>query len=194
LNSHQTTVSFHKLKTQLAFSDFKESICQIFETLYDQDAIESRPGKPYEFPDGYNSIFGSERFIYPEVMFQPQRSFVGMSERTKPDKDWVSIHQLALDATNECDVELRPQLLSNIVVTGGNTLFPGFIDRLTQELSASAHGQRIKLTSPVSSSERRYSSWLGGSILASLGTFHPLWLSRVEYQENGGSILDKKFG
>lgn len=30
--------------------------------------------------------------------------------------------------------------------------------------------------------ERRYGGWLGGSILASLGTFHQLWISREEWQ------------
>lgn len=33
--------------------------------------------------------------------------------------------------------------------------------------------------------ERQYSAWIGGSILASLGTFHQLWISRAEYQVSG---------
>lgn len=194
LNSNQATASFHKLKVRMAFSDFKESTCQIFETVYDQEALDSRPGKPHEFADGYNGIFGSERFIYPEVIFQPQRTFTGMSEKTTSNEEWLGLHQLAIESVNDCDVELRSQLLSNVIVTGGNTLFPGFTDRLSIELSSSAYGQRVKITPPSSNSERRFSSWLGGSILASLGTFHPLWLSCSEYLENGASILDKKFG
>ncbi len=30
--------------------------------------------------------------------------------------------------------------------------------------------------------ERRYAAWLGGSILASLGTFHQLWISKQEWE------------
>ncbi|MHA2271185.1 MAG: actin, cytoplasmic 2, partial [Candidatus Hodarchaeales archaeon] len=37
--------------------------------------------------------------------------------------------------------------------------------------------------------ERRYSVWIGGSILASLKTFQRLWVSRKEYQEQGAGVI-----
>ena len=40
----------------------------------------------------------------------------------------------------------------------------------------------MKLHSPGNPTERRYGAWLGGSILASLGTFHQLWISKEEWQ------------
>lgn len=40
--------------------------------------------------------------------------------------------------------------------------------------------------------ERKYSAWIGGSILASLGTFQQMWVSKAEYDENGASISDRK--
>jgi actin-like protein 6A len=40
--------------------------------------------------------------------------------------------------------------------------------------------------------ERKSSSWLGGSILASLGTFNQLWISKKEYEEVGSSIIETK--
>ncbi|KAJ9079069.1 NuA4 histone acetyltransferase subunit, variant 2 [Entomophthora muscae] len=127
------TESYHKAKLQMAVSEFKESTCQVFETLYDKDQVASRPGKPYEFHDGFNTIFGSERYKFPEVLFQPDL-LSGQSS------DFMGLHHLALDSVASCDVELRPHLLSNIVATGGTTLFPGFIDRLSVELASSAYG------------------------------------------------------
>lgn len=48
---------------------------------------------------------------------------------------------------------------------------------------------KIKLHSPGNAIERRYSSWLGGSILASLGTFHQLWVSKEEFTEHGKEVV-----
>ena len=41
--------------------------------------------------------------------------------------------------------------------------------------------------------ERKYSVWIGGSILASLSTFQQMWISKQEYDESGPSIVDRKF-
>ena len=40
--------------------------------------------------------------------------------------------------------------------------------------------------------ERRFGSWIGGSILASLGSFQQMWISKHEYEENGKSQVDRK--
>ena len=40
--------------------------------------------------------------------------------------------------------------------------------------------------------ERKYSAWIGGSILASLETFHKMWITKEEYDESGPSIVHKK--
>lgn len=40
--------------------------------------------------------------------------------------------------------------------------------------------------------DRRYPSWIGGSILASLGSFQQMWISKQEYEENGPSIVERK--
>jgi actin-related protein 4 len=40
--------------------------------------------------------------------------------------------------------------------------------------------------------ERKYAAWIGGSILASLGSFHQLWISKKEYEEHGANIVEKR--
>ena len=40
--------------------------------------------------------------------------------------------------------------------------------------------------------ERKYSVWIGGSILASLSTFQQMWISKQEYDESGPSIVHRK--
>jgi len=40
--------------------------------------------------------------------------------------------------------------------------------------------------------ERRFSVWLGGSILGSLGSFHQMWMSKAEYDEHGPALIHRK--
>ncbi|MFQ6633091.1 hypothetical protein Gotur_011881 [Gossypium turneri] len=48
---------------------------------------------------------------------------------------------------------------------------------------------KIKVVAPP---ERKYSVWIGGSILASLSTFQQMWISKGEYDESGPSIVHRK--
>ena len=69
-----------------------------------------------------------------------------------------------------CDIDLRPALYGSVVVTGGNTLIQGFTERLDRDLRAKTPAtMRCKLIAANGVQERRFGSWIGGSILASLG-------------------------
>ena len=82
--------------------------------------------------------------------------------------------------------DITPHLYGNTVLAGGTTLMRGFQNRLTHEVEASlshtawAEGFRV-----CASSDRQYSAWIGGSILASLPTFQDFWVSRADWEENG---------
>ncbi|CAK7268519.1 Actin-related protein 4 [Sporothrix epigloea] len=103
-----------------------------------------------------------------------------------------TIPELVRAAVNSVDVDLRPLLLGNVVVTGSSSLLNGFNDRLNNELTAMWPGIKIKIHAAGLTSERRFGAWIGGSILASLGTFHQMWISRAEYDENGADIVEKR--
>ena len=101
-------------------------------------------------------------------------------------------HELLARCVASCDVDLRPALWNNIILTGGSTLFPSFPDRMYYELNQANLGSKIKLIPPNSIIERKFSTWIGGSILASLGTFQQMWISRHEYEEQGKLIVEKR--
>ena len=66
-------------------------------------------------------------------------------------------------------MDLRKSLFGNIVLSGGSTLTKGFGDRLLHEVQRLAvKDMKIKIFAPP---ERKYSTWIGGSILAGLSTF-----------------------
>ncbi|VDN00021.1 unnamed protein product, partial [Onchocerca ochengi] len=89
-----------------------------------------------------------------------------------------------------CEIDLRKNLYSNIVLSGGSTMFTGFGDRLLAETRRLAPKDvKIRISAPQ---ERLYGTWIGGSILASLDTFKKMWVSKKEYEDEGKKVLHRK--
>ena len=134
----------------------------------------------YELPDGQVITIGAERFRCPEVLFQP--SFIGLEQD--------GIHRLTFQSIMKCDVDIRKDLYNNIVMSGGTTMFNGVAERMQKEVKLLApDSMTIKIIAPP---ERKYSVWIGGSILSSLSTFEEMWISKNEYDEAGPSIVHRK--
>ncbi|AET40706.1 Arp4p Ecym_6330 [Eremothecium cymbalariae DBVPG len=89
------------------------------------------------------------------------------------------------------DVDLRTTLAHNVVITGGSSSIPGLTDRILAELNKSLPALKFRMLTSGQAREKQYQSWLGGSILASLGTFHQLWVGKQEYAEVGADRLLK---
>jgi actin-related protein len=146
-----------------------------------QKASESQEiEQNYELPDGNVITIGNERFRAPEVLFQP--NFIGM--------EGDGIHKLTHNSIMKCDVDIRRDLWANLVCSGGTTMFDGLADRLKKEVEDLApSGNTIKVIAPP---ERKYSVWIGGSILSSLSTFEEMWVTSAEYDESGPGIVHRK--
>jgi actin-related protein len=100
------------------------------------------------------------------------------------------IHETTFDSIMKCDVDIRKDLYANIVLSGGTTMLPGFAERMQKEMTSLAPAaMKIKVIAPP---ERKYSVWIGGSILASLSTSKSKWISKQEYDESGPSIVHRK--
>ena len=98
--------------------------------------------------------------------------------------------KFAEDVKIQSAKELIDVLYGNIVLCGGSSMYEGMADRLKKEMTSLVPEQQtIKIIAPP---ERKYSEWIGGSILASLSTFDQMWISKDEYEENGPSILHTK--
>jgi actin-related protein len=90
----------------------------------------------------------------------------------------------------KCDLDIRKDLYGNIVMSGGTTMYAGISDRMQKEITALApSSMKVKIVAPP---ERKYSVWIGGSILASLSTFQQMWISKQEYDESGPSLVHRK--
>ena len=112
----------------------------------------------------------------------------------KPEVNIRGISQLISHTLSNIDIDLRASLANNIIVTGGVSLISQLTERLYLELSNNNPGLKIRLHAVGNSTERINQAWIGGSVLASLGTFHQMWVTKEEYNEVGvDRILNQRF-
>ena len=175
--------SFNTTAERAMVRHIKEKLCNVaFD--YDEEikkaSFSTENEKSYELPDGQVITLGNERFRCPEAFFRP--SLLKMESE--------GVHSYLFDSICKSNVDIRKNLYSNLILSGGNTLFPGIQERLQKELTKLAPSSTIiKIIAPP---ERKYSVWIGGSILASLSTFQQMWISKEEYNESGPEIVHRK--
>lgn len=173
----------HTVTYSEVLRDAKEQRCHV-AVDFEQELQEINAGShlqtSYELPDGDMITIGDAKIRCPEAMFQP--SLLGMES--------AGVHELVHAAIMKCHENMRKFMYSNIVLAGGNTMFDGFSDRLANEMKALAGpDMKPKIIAPP---ERKYSPWIGASILGSLSTYPGMWIAKKEYEEYGPNIVHRK--
>lgn len=194
--------SFRQFQEERVLTEFKESVVNVWtgpgrlgghsqQGGTNIDVAKQHPGKPFEMPDGWNQMFPAlDRYRAIEGIFDHKMAL--SDAQNPPPSAGQTITALISSSLSQVDVDLRPHLLGNIVITGASTWYAGFTDRLQQELQVAYPGVRVRMVASGQMVERKFGSWIGGSILASLGTFHQLWISKKEYDEHGPGIVEKR--
>jgi len=178
----------HYHETQ-QYEDFKVHILQASDRKLRETEARNYPSKHYEFPSGFHVDFGYYRFQLAEYLFEP-----GQIPGIQGNNAMLGLPNLIQQAARMCDADMRTQLFNNIMITGSGSLLPGLAERMNSEVQLSI-GARTKVIQPSvhpMMNERKFSSWIGGSILGSLGAFHHMWITSEEWSQQGASVFDKK--
>ncbi|OBA15667.1 uncharacterized protein OGAPODRAFT_100386 [Ogataea polymorpha] len=200
--SETTTAQFEERKYDFevsgSFLEYSKLriLQEMKETLLncmDDDSEETQEAKEaddevrwFELPDGISVPFSKkDRTILSNSLFNKDKPEEDSAEAQKG----FGLLKLVQTVLDRLDIDLKPQLANNIVLVGSTSLVPGLSAKLHSELSLANPSLKIRIHASGNTIERRYASWVGGSILSSLGTFHQLWVSKGELDAVGAERL-----
>ncbi|KAJ3105700.1 Arp2/3 complex subunit, actin nucleation center [Phlyctochytrium planicorne] len=175
----------------------KEKLCYVGYDLQLEQKLATETTvtvEAYTLPDGRVIKVGSERFEAPEALFQPHLV----------DVDSPGVADLLFGVIQSADLDIRSELYSKIVLSGGTSMFPGLPSRLEKELkqryldkvlkgdASRLKGFKLRVEDPPN---RKHMVFAGGSVFGN--TFKnrdQVWLTKAEWMEKGARVLDEKFG
>lgn len=157
------------------------------EYVLQMGGVHAKSGQAWEIDVGY------ERFLAPEIFFQPE---IYSSDYITPLPDLVD------RCIWSCPIDTRRALYSNIVLSGGSTMFKGFgkrikrdVKRLVDRRQAASEAQSGNLMKAnevtvevLTHQMQRYAVWFGGSVLASTPGFYQSCHTKADYEEYGPNI------
>jgi len=167
--------------------EFRKYDADPYKYFQRYDGEHSVTGRQYSIDVGY------ERFLAPEVFFNPEIY----------SSDFLTPLPIVVDDTiQQSPIDVRRGLYKNIVLSGGSTMFKDFGRRLQQDLkilvdrriqsSETVSGALMKSSGVdvqvISHKRQRYAVWYGGSLLASLPDFYSFCHTKAQYEEIGPSI------
>uniref|UniRef100_A0A8C1SGM0 Actin-related protein 6 n=1 Tax=Cyprinus carpio TaxID=7962 RepID=A0A8C1SGM0_CYPCA len=177
----------HVMDETYVINQVKEDVCYVSQDFYkDMEIGFCKPREEMNFTGKYKTgeqilRLTNERFAVPEMLFHP--SDIGIQE--------MGIPEALVNSINNMPEEMQPHFYKNIVLTGGNALFPGYRDRVYKEVRALAPVE-YQVSVVLPQNPICY-PWEGGKLLAENPDFEEMVVTREDYEENGHYVCEEKF-
>ena len=172
--------------------EIKHKYCFV-PTKLNKEYTSTNSVQSHTLPDGSELKLDPEICAVGELLFQP---FEDSREPTDVFHNGLDLAVNTHEAVTRCNSlrqRDRKEMFNNIVLAGGNTLFPGVKERFVKELQSLVPQMFSSSVTVTAAYGGQMSAWNGGAFLASLSTFEGLSLLRKEYEEHGSQIVHKKF-
>ena len=114
-----------------------------------------------------------------------------MLKNIKLEDDICNIAEECFNSIQKCDYDIRKDLYNNIVLSGGTSMFNELPGRFEKKIKAFAPESMKKEVKVIASPERKFFTWIGGSILSNISTFESQWVNKSEFEESGVDIFIK---
>jgi len=187
--------------------DMKETACVMPEVTLNEELAAKMPAVTYELPDGTVVQLGLERYKVPERLMAPVANAAAAppgsgdelgGQQTGEGAEGseggaTALHTMIHQSISKCHVDIRRDMCKSILLTGGGSLFHYMPERLNYELVQLVPASFKVQFLACEPTQRKFGSWMGGSILASLGSFQQMWLSKAEYLEHGADVVERRF-
>ena len=168
--------------------ELKEKYCFISNDIESDRKLERQTtfyNSYHLLPDNTRIRISDEKFEAPEILFNP--FLIG--------KEYDGIPYMIMKSINKCPIDCRLGLYSGIVLSGANTLFPGFASRIENEIKKIykqtalklAKDKKIKINiNVIDSPKRKFSVFIGASVIANhynTPDNDDYWITREEWLE-----------
>jgi len=154
---------------------------EIGEVSVDENISNNKDiNKKYMLPDDNEIDVGEERFLAPEILFNPMLK----------EYEYPGLPEILSESINKVNVDLKKQLYNSILLCGGNMKMKGMKERIHKELKKnSPKNIKVRLHTP---STPENSAWIGANIISSLDISKDMWISQKEWLETDTSIINTR--
>ena len=125
--------------------------------------------KKYILPDDTEIDIGNERFLAPEILFNPLLK----------EYEYPGLHEIIFESINKTNINLKKNLYNYILLSGGNMRMKGMKERIHKELKKLAPKNiKVRLHTPNNPENL---AWIGANIISSMQTSKDMWLTKNKF-------------
>lgn len=187
--------NFSESQKRNILTEIKEKHCYVsndYETDMQNFSKNSESITPTEYllPDQNVIKLSAEKFRCAEIFFKPSL-YPKLANFDEGIHDNINklILSMELKKEDEEEEKIKKEFYSNIILSGGASMFSSLPERIVSETTKLSG---LNYCDVIAIPERKYATWIGGSILSTISIFQSLWITKDDYDDYGTKIINQK--